>query len=256
MTISKPIILTFCAMALGAFGFSVPSVKAAEPSKLPFSEDQRAAMEDFVRNFILDNPEVLMESVNRYRAAETQKKEEGALKVLKSNMSYVNNGTHPEIGNPKGDITVVEFFDYNCGYCKRAMQTVRKLTENDKNVRVVFMDYPILSPQSTMAAKWAVAANKQGKYWEFHQALLESSAPKDDANMTKIAQSLGLDVAKLKKDAESKDVEDYLASVTDFGRKLDVSGTPGFIVGTQILRGFVEYEAFKTIVNEERKKSK
>lgn len=258
MTFIKSSILTACVVALGFIGGSAHAAEPAASSagKLPFSEDQRAAMEDFVRNFILDNPEVLMESVNRYRRAEDQKKEEGSIKVLKENMGYLNNGQHPEIGNPKGDVTVVEFFDYNCGYCKRAMQTVRKLAENDKNVRIIFMDYPILSPASTEAAKWAVAANKQGKYWQFHQALLESTAPKDVENMSKIAQSVGLDIEKLKKDAAGKDVEAYLSSVTDFGHKLNVSGTPGFIVGSQILRGFVEYEGFKTIVEDERKKVK
>lgn len=240
--------------ALAVIAIFAPSSVRAEGAQPAFNEAQKAALEDFVRNFILDNPEVLMESVNRYRASEDKKKEEGSLKTLKENMGYINNGKHPEIGNPKGDVLIVEFFDYNCGYCKRAMQTVRKLVENDKKVRVVFMDYPILSPQSTVAAKWAIAANKQGKYWEFHQALLETSAPKDEENLSKIAASVGIDVTKLKKDAESDEVESYLSSVKDFGQKLNVQGTPAFIVGGQILRGFVEYEGFKTIVEGERQK--
>lgn len=261
MTLTKSLLLTVCAVAIG---FTATPVRAAEPAapaaapqaKLPFSEDQRAAMEDFVRNFILDNPEVLMESVNRFQAKQEKGKEEASAKALKESSSFIYNGTHPEIGNPKGDVTLVEFFDYNCGYCKRAMVAVRELVEKDKNVRVIFMDYPILSAQSTTAAKWAIAANKQGKYWAFHQAMLESSAPKDDENMSKIATSVGLDVAKLKKDAQGKDVDDYLASVKDFGMKLNIQGTPGFIAGEQIIRGFVEYEAMKTIVEGERKKAK
>ncbi len=261
MTLTKTLLLTACAFA---FGFSTLPAQAAEQAaaekpaaekaKLPFDENQRAAMEDFVRNFILDNPEVLMESVNRYRQAEAQKKEEGAVKVLKDNMAFLKNGKHPETGNKKGDVLVVEFFDYNCGYCKHALKSVQELTQKDKNVHVVFMEFPILSPQSTVASKWAVAANKQGKYWEFHQALLESNAPKDEDNLSKIAKSVGLDVDKLKKDAGSKEVEEYLASVKDFGDKLDVTGTPAFVVGSQIVRGYLEYEPFKTIVDEERKK--
>lgn len=258
MSFIKSFVLTASVLVLGFFG----GANAAEPTpapssaKLPFSEDQRAAMEDFVRNFILDNPEVLMESVNRHRQEEEQKKEEGSLKILKDNIGYLDDGTHPEIGNPKGDITVVEFFDYNCGYCKRALATIQKVVENDKNVRVVFLDYPILSPQSTVAAKWAVAANRQGKYWEFHQAILNSTAPKDEENLAKIAKSVGIDVAKAKKDAAGKEVADYLDGVAEFGHKLNVDGTPAFIVGNQILRGFVEYEGFKTIVETERKAKK
>ncbi len=253
MNLSKSLFLTLCATFIGFTSFANAEAPA---SKLPFAEDQRAAMEDFVRNFILDNPEVLMESVNRFRTAEEKKKEEGSLAILKENMGFLNSGKHPEIGNPKGDVLVVEFFDYNCGYCKRAMQAVRELSENDKNVKIIFMEYPILSPQSTFVSKWAVAANMQGKYWAFHQELLSSSAPKDEENLTKIAQKVGLDVAKLKKDAEGKDVESYLTSVKEFGQKLNVSGTPAFVIGGQIVRGYIEYPAFKTIVDEERKKAK
>lgn len=258
MNIIQSSILTGLALILGCVGSGgvFAADTAAPAAKLPFSEDQRAAMEDFVRNFILDNPEVLMESVNRYRQSEDKKKDDGVAKVLKDSAGYLNSGVHPEIGNPKGDVLIAEFFDYNCGYCKRAMQAVRKLAENDKNVRIIFLDYPILSPQSTEAAKWAVAANMQGKYWAFHQALLETSAPKDEANMTKIATAVGLDVARLKKDAASKEVESYLNAVADFGHRLNVEGTPGFIVGGQVLRGFVEYEGFKTIVENERKNKK
>lgn len=255
MTLSKILLLTICTVLVG-----YPTLSQAETpnttTKTPFSEDQRAALEDFVRNFILDNPEVLMESVNRFRTAEEKKKEEGSVTVLKDNMGFINNGKHPEIGNPKGDVLVVEFFDYNCGYCKRAMEAVRQLQQNDKNIRIVFMDYPILSPQSALAAQWAVAANKQGKYWAFHQALLESSAPKDEENLSTIAKSVGLDVARLKKDADSQDVKSYLAEVKSFGEKLNVTGTPAFTIGNQIIRGFIEFEAFKTIVEEERKKTK
>lgn len=249
MVFLKSSLLSFCAVIMGV----VATPAHAAPANA-FTPDQKAALEDYMRNFILDNPEVLMESVNRYKASEDQKKEEDSVKTLKDNMGFINNGKHPEIGNPKGDVLVVEFFDYNCGYCKRAMQAVRKLSENDKNVRVVFMEFPILSPQSKTAAQWAIAANMQGKYWEFHQAVLETAAPKDEDNLSRIAKSVGLDVAKLKKDAASPAVESYLAGVADFGDKLKVTGTPAFIVGNQILRGFMEYEGFKTIVQAERKK--
>lgn len=253
MTSTKSLFLTLCAAFFG-FTSMATAETSPSPAKLPFPEEQRAAMEDFVRNFILDNPDVLMESVNRFRAEEEKKKEEDSVAVLKENMGFVTNGKHPEIGNPKGDVTVIEFFDYNCGYCKQAMKTVRELSEKDKNVKIIFMEYPILSPQSVMASKWALAANMQGKYWAFHQELLESNAPKDEANLKKIAEKMGLDTAKLKKDAESKEVESYMTSVKEFGQKLNISGTPAFIIGERIMRGFVEYPAFKTMVDDERKK--
>jgi protein-disulfide isomerase len=253
----KSLLLAGCAVLIGATSVAhAETAPVTAKGKVALTEDQRVAMEDLVRNFILDNPEVLMESVNRYRDKEQKKQEEGSVKVLKDNMSFLNNSKHPQIGNPKGDITIVEFFDYNCGYCKHALKSVQELTEKDKNVKVLFMEFPILSPTSTTASKWAVAANMQGKYWAFHQATLESTAPKDDANLAKIAASVGMDVEKAKKDANGKEVEAYMASVKAFGDKLNVTGTPAFIVGDQIVRGYVEYPAFQTIVDGERKKSK
>lgn len=256
MTHLKSLLLAGCAVVLGLTSVAHAETASKAATKSAFTDEQRAEMQDVIRNFILDNPEVLMESVNRYRDKEQKKKEEGSVKVLKENMSFLNNGKHPQIGNPKGDITVVEFFDYNCGYCKHALKAVQELTEKDKNVKVLFMEFPILSPTSTVASKWAVAANMQGKYWAFHQATLESTAPKDAENLAKIAQSVGMDVEKAKKDATGKEVEAYMASVRDFGEKLNVTGTPAFIVGQQIVRGYVEYPAFQTIINDERKKSK
>ncbi len=247
--LSKSLLCAFSILALSAPAYA----ESQTDTKLPFNEDQRAAMEDFVRNFILDNPEVLMESVNRFRMEEEKKKEEGSLKILKENMGFLNNGQHPEIGNPKGDILIVEFFDYNCGYCHRAMEVLQKAVENDKNLRVVFIEHPILSPQSLLAAKWAIAANKQGKYWAFHQEVMATKAPKDEENLAKMAEKVGLNVEKLKADVASKETEEYLASVQDFANKLMVTGTPAFIIGDQIIRGFMEYEAFKTIIEGERK---
>lgn len=256
MTNFKSLILTGCAVLLGATSLAHAETAPATKGKLPFSEDQRAAMEEIIHDYIIAHPDVLMESVKNYQNDQQKKQEEGSIKTLKDNIGFLDNSKHPIIGNPKGDITIVEFFDYNCGYCKHALKTVQELTEKDKNVKVIFMEFPILSPTSTTASKWALAANMQGKYWEFHQATLESSAPKDDANLAKIAASVGMDVEKAKKDANGKEVEAYMTSVKEFGEKLNVSGTPAFVIGNQIIRGYLEYPAFKTIVDDERKKTK
>jgi protein-disulfide isomerase len=241
--------------------FGLTPAAWAEDSKIPkkmpapFTEDQRGAMEDFVRDFILDNPEVLMESVNRYQEQQTKKREEDAQNVLKSSSDFLfKNPQLPEAGNPKGDVAVVEFFDFNCGYCKRAFEAVLKTIEEDKNVRMVFVDLPILSPQSKTASQWALAAAKQGKYFEFHKALMMHNGPKNDEALAEEAKKLGLDVEKLKKDAASPDVEAILTKNSEFAQKLGISGTPGFILGDQIVRGFVEYDGFKALIAAERAK--
>lgn len=230
------------------------SAATASGKDLPFTEDQRGAMEDFVRDFILNNPEVLMESVNRMNEKAQKKQNEDAQKVVEENRAFFyTDPSLPEAGNPKGDVTVIEFFDYNCGYCKHALDVVKKVVDNDKNVRVRFIDFPILSPQSETASKWALAAAKQGKYWEFHQAVMTSPAPKTEENLANIAKTVGLDVEKLKKDAASDEVKKEIERNKEMAQKLGINGTPGFIVGKEILRGFAEYDAFKTIIDKQRK---
>ncbi len=242
---------------IGSIAHAQSQTAAASSSDLPFTEAQRGAMEDFVRNFILDNPEVLIESVNRMHEKEQQQKDADAKGALDKYHDYLyEDKAIPQIGNPKGDITVVEFFDYNCGYCKRAFDVVKKTAESDKNVKIRFIELPILSPQSETASKWALAANKQGKYWEFHKELMSSPAPKTEEHLAEVAKTLGLDVAKLKKDAEGEDVAKELEQNKSVANALGISGTPGFVVGDEILRGFVEYEGFKTIIGDQRKKSK
>lgn len=255
-------LLSIAALACVALPVSARAEEAAAaaPTKaaanLPFSEDQRGAMEDFVRNFILENPEVLMESVNRYRQKQEAAQDEDLLKVLEQESDFVYKGGHPEAGNPKGDVTVVEFFDYNCGYCKRAHGAIAEVMEKDKNVRFIFLEFPILSPQSRVAAEWSLAAAKQGKYWEFHNELMTSPAPKDEENLSKLAKTVGLDVEKLKKDAASEEVKVRLDKVKALAGKLNISGTPGFIVNKEIVRGYVPYDGFKTIIEDARKNEK
>lgn len=246
------------ALSVAILATSVPShAENGSQSKLPFTEDQRGAMEDFVRDFILNNPEVLMESINLMHEKERQQKDDEAKAALKESYSYFyQDPSVPEAGNPKGDVTVIEFFDYNCGYCKRAFDVVKQTIESDKNVRIRFIEFPILSEQSTEAAKWSLSAARQGKYWEFHTQMMNSPAPKNEENMTRMAKEAGLDIERLKKDAASPEIEAELAKNRELTQKLGISGTPGFIVGDQILRGFVEYEGFKTIVEDERKKAK
>lgn len=259
MTNIKKLLLP--AFAFGAFAVTLPAFAETPASttvkeELPFSDAQKGALEDFVRNFILDNPEVLMDSVNRYREKMAAKADDEAKSKLSLHKDNLLSGKHPEVGNPKGDVTVVEFFDYNCGYCKRAYETVSKLVAADKNVRVVFIELPILSPTSTTAAKWALAAQKQGKYWELHGELLTSNAPKDDENLEKAAKKVGLDVEKMKKDIASGEFDAVLAKNSEIARDLGINGTPGFIIGEEFVRGFIEFEPLKTMIADHRSKSK
>ncbi len=230
---------------------------AADPvnaSDSNFSAAQKTELDALIKDYILKNPQVLMDSVNNYRAQQTQQEDQKAVQALKDNSAYLLNGTLPVAGNKSGDLTIVEFFDYNCGYCKQAYNAVQQGIDSDKGLRFVFVDMPILSESSHLASKYALAAHKQGKYWELHQGLMKFSGPKNEETILNIAKVAGLNVDKLKADAQSPEIEETLKKNIELSQKLAISGTPAFIVGDEIVRGYIPYDAMKTIIEQQRKK--
>ena len=143
----------------------------------------------------------------------------------------------PVAGNPNGDVSVVEFFDYNCPYCRRALPDVLKLINQDGKVRLVLKELPILSDDSVAAAKLALAANKQGKYFEMHQKLFSESGRANKDKALRIAKELGLDIAQLQKDAENPDIKKALNENKELAVKLDLEGTPMFLIGDRVIGG-------------------
>lgn len=221
-----------------------------------FSPAQKAELEGIIKQYILKNPEVLMESVNSYRSNQEKASADNAIQSLKQNSDYLyKNSAMPDVGNKKADITVVEFFDYNCGYCKQGYEAVQKSLDTDKNIRFVFVDFPILSESSHLASVYALAAHKQGKYFELHKALMTFKGPKTEESILALAKTAGLDVAKLQADTKDPAIEATLKKNMDLAQKLAINGTPAFIIGDQIIRGYVPFEAMKTIVTDERKKA-
>lgn len=218
--------------------FSAPlTVRAAEP----FSDEQKAAIGAIVKDYLLKNPEVLIE-VQTALEAKMEKEQADRLKAfMAENAKSIYRAPNAAVaGNPDGDITVVEFFDYNCGYCKRGMPELQKLIENDKRVRVVFKELPILSKGSEEAARAALAAKLQGKYWEFHQAMMSAKGQANEASSLKAAEALGLDVAKLKADMKGSVVNDELDQMKALAKKMGISGTPHFLVGDKSIPGAPE----------------
>ena len=146
------------------------------------------------------------------------------------------------LGNPKGKVTVVEFFDYNCGYCKKAIPEVEKLIQSDKDVRVVIKEFPILGPGSVFAAKAALASRSQGKYDEFHLALTKLNGVKDEASVMQVAEQVGLDLDKLKTDMESDGVSEVIGRNYSLAEALAINGTPSFIIDEALEPGYVTYD--------------
>lgn len=215
------------------------------PEEFP-SIENKLEMEEFIRQFILNNPEVLVESVERYSQQQKQAQEEQASDRVRSNADwFYNNDDHPEAGKKDASVTIVEFFDYNCGFCKRALSDVMTVLGEDNDLRVVFIELPILGDASTEAAKWAMAAEKQGLYLEYHVALMEHQGRLNDAQLANIAERVGLDVAQLRRDKDSDEISRYLNGNIDKAREIGITGTPAFIIGDDLARGYVGLDALR-----------
>ncbi len=240
---------------------AAPAVAAAPAAtttaaSADFSAEQKKSIEQIVRNYLITNPEIFLEAQT---ALETKMEKEQAEKLkvaISENAKDIYRDPTADIaGNPNGDITVVEFFDYNCGYCKRGLSDIIKLVDTDKNVRVVFKELPILSKGSEEASRAAIAAGRQGKYWEMHRAMLEGKGVMNEASALAIAGKLGLDIDKLKKDMASPEVEAEIKKSEALAKKMGVNGTPHFLVGDRAIPGAPEdlYEQLEKHVTELRK---
>ena len=191
--------------------------------------------------YMTNNPEILVkmrEEINRHqqeeRAAQQQKAiSDNADALFRSDKAHI-------AGNPDGDVTVVEFFDYNCGFCRKALPDVVKLVDSDDKVKVVFKELPIFGEESQAAAKGALAAAKQGKYFEMHQKLFGEPGKADKEKVLRIANEIGLDVPQLERDMESPDIQASLDEVRELAQRLGIRGTPMYFIGDQIIGGAPE----------------
>jgi protein-disulfide isomerase len=226
-------------------GPGAPSAAAAQAAPAAdtsmFNDPQKRGIEQIVKDYLLKNPELIIEVQGALEAKIAKEETERTKKLVGENAKEIYRYPNaPLAGNPDGDITVVEFFDYNCGYCKRGFTDVAKLVAADPKVRVVFKEFPILSKDSEDAAHLALAARKQGKYWELHRALLESKARITEAVALEAATKLGLNIEQLKADKDSAEVKAEIARVQELAKKMNINGTPHFLVGDEAIGGAPE----------------
>ncbi len=219
-----------------------------------FNADQRKEMGEIVREYLMKNPEVLRDAFRELERKEALAKAEGAKAAIQSMAGdlFRSKGDHVA-GNPDGDVTVVEFMDYNCPYCKRALVDVEKMVANDKNVRVVMKEFPILGKTSVFASRAAIASRAQGKYWEFHLALMKKRGSATEASVLKAAKKVGLDVVRLRKDMDSPEVTAVIDRNYAIAQALNINGTPAFVIAENVLAGAVGYEALANTVTQVRK---
>jgi len=214
--------------------------EGTKPEELDFELPPmtREHVEWIVRDYLLSNPEVLEEA---YSVLQERREREAKLRMDKALTlnadAYFNDPADPLIGNPDGTVNLVEFFDYQCGYCKSmAYDLDRRLTPDGK-IRAKFKEFPILGPESVTAARAALAAEKQGKYWELHQALMNNHQRLSENRIFALAESVGLNIPKLRKDMDDPSIDNILQRNRKLADDLGITGTPGFVIGTDIYRG-------------------
>ena len=217
------------------------------------SGPQKTEINQLIEDYLKSHPEIILESVKNFREKqEADRREQGAsnLQALRNNLE--RDPQTPEVGNPKGDVTIVEFFDYNCGYCKSVLATVQQLLSEDSGVRLVLKEYPILSEASKYAARAALAAGEQGRYFEFHNILMELRGQVTEESVLKAAVGASLDVPKLKRDMEKPEILFQIESNRELAQALNINGTPTFVVGDEIVPGAVDVETLRQLIGQVR----
>jgi len=219
------------------------------------SPEQKNAVEDIVRQFIQDNPEFIIESLRTMRERQQASEREQAKQSLVTRRDELENDpTSPVGGNPKGDVTLVEFFDYRCGFCKRVYPDLKKLLAEDGNVRWVYKEFPILGPESVFASRAALAAWKmdEEKYHRFHDAMMASKGNLTEQKTLTLAAGVGLDVKTLIEGMADPEIDRVLEKNMALARALAINGTPAFVIGEDLIPGAIDLQALKGLVAKAR----
>lgn len=240
--------------ALLAFAIGAMPVAASAQN---FSDSQKSDIEAIVKNYLVAHPEVVEEAINelsKRQSAEDDKKHEAS---VAENADAIFNSPHGVVlGNKDGDVTFVEFFDYNCGYCKRAVSDMLTLLKSDPKLKVVLKEFPVLSPGSVEAAQVAVAVHMQDpdgkKYLDFHQRLFSAHGPADRAHALAAAKDAGLDMGRIEKDMQSPEVKATIEENMKLAKSMGLNGTPSYVIGKQIVVGAIGLDGLKEKIAQAR----
>ncbi len=229
---------------------------AAATDITDMSADERAAFGAEVRAYLLENPEVLMEviAVLEQRQAEAQVANDAELIAVNAEEIF-NDGYSAVLGNPEGDVTIVEFLDYRCGFCKRAFPEVKELIESDGNIRFIIKEFPILGEDSLLASRFAISTQilyGDETYGRLHDALMEMRANVSEESLVAVAEGLGLDGQAIMEGIDNPIINQVIGANHGLARRLQITGTPGFVIGNQMLRGYVPLEGMRQVVEEVR----
>jgi protein-disulfide isomerase len=245
------ILVLGCAVLLGALGLA-PRGRAAEMS-IPAD---RQALEQVIHDYLMSHPEVIIEALKASDAKmKAQEEAEARAQIVNRQDDLVRDPKSPVGGNPGGDVTIVEFFDYRCPYCKQVEPVLEALLKEDTRVRVVYKEFPILGPESLIASQVSLSAWKQSpqKYPRLHAALMSAKGQLSEESILKAADAAGLDVAKVKADMKTPEIDAIIKRNYDLAEALNIRGTPAFIIGTTLAPGAVDLPTLKKMVADARK---
>ncbi|MBP7065145.1 DsbA family protein [Ferrovibrio sp.] len=219
-----------------------------------FSPEQKKELENLVRDILVKNPQILVEAMQALERQQEERAAAGAKLAIKENAKEIfDDGVSYVAGNPKGDVTLVEFFDYRCGYCKQVQGPLLALLKEDSKLRVVLKELPVLGPDSMFAARAAIASQEQkGKYLDFHNAMMAHRGQLPESEVFRLAGSVGLDIERLKKDMAAPKVSQVIERNLALAQKIGVDGTPGFVIGEQLIPGAIPLETMRQVVKQQR----
>jgi protein-disulfide isomerase len=220
-----------------------------------FTEAQRAEIVAILRDALVRDPSILREAFGAIQAAEEREREDALRGAIAAHRDQIFNvASDPVRGNPRGDVTIVEFFDARCPYCKRLHAELKPLLERDRNIRVVMKDLPILGPQSVVASRALLAAQRQGKYPALYDALMSLRGEPTDALIRSEAERVGIDYARLRRDMEDPAIQQRLDANVALARSLRIEGTPALIIGDTLIPGAVSAAQLEQMIAGERQR--
>jgi protein-disulfide isomerase len=247
------VLRTLAALML-AIGLSA-AASAQEAASEPFTPAQREALRQMMREFIMQNPELLIEALESLDERRRVEGEQRARQMLVERRDQIfSNPANPVLGNPNGDVTLVEFFDYRCPYCKQMHAPITQLRADDRQIRFVHIQLPILGPESVIAARVAMAAQAQSRYPQVHEALMSARGNLDEAAIMRIAQQSGLDMARLRTDMNSSAITAQIDANRRLAEELGVTGTPAFVIGERLIPGAVDPTTLRGLIAQARQR--
>jgi protein-disulfide isomerase len=238
------------ALLLSASLLAATTLLAPLASAQTFSDDQRQQIEGIIKDYLIKHPEVIQDVMSALDKKQQEAEAQKATASIKDNNATLFNSPHQVVlGNPQGKVEIVEFFDYNCGFCKRALPDMLTLLKNDPDIKFVLKEFPVLGEGSVEAAHVAVAARMQDptgkKYIDFHQKLLGGRGPADKARALAVAKDVGFDMTRLEKDMNSDEVKTTIDEDMKLADALGVNGTPSYVIGNELIVGAVGLDELK-----------